>query len=123
MMDVHDGQVRLPIGKYRLNHWEIQRKDQAGATWDLVAEAPASMAAFEVAADKPVVLDLGEPIAVSLGPAQSENGIYTFVDPKLSGRLGEHITVTCGKQMPPPPRLAVRNADGTYDRHFSFEYG
>ena len=34
---VIDGKAKLPCGKYRLNHWELDRKDSKGFPWKLVA--------------------------------------------------------------------------------------
>lgn len=123
LLRVEEGQVRLPIGKYRLNHWEIERKDQSGRTWKLVATVADSASTFHVVADKPAVLDIGEPIIASMSASRPKAGIHQFADPKLTGRSGEHVVLTRAGQPPPSPLVVIRNADDSYNRHFSFEYG
>jgi hypothetical protein len=119
VVSVSDGQAKLPAGKYRLSHWEIQKKDDTGAQWDLAAAAPVD---FEVAADKQATLNIGEPVSGWVAYARQDR-TWVFSEPRLKGRLGERITITRGGQMPPPPALLIANADGTYKSRFTFEYG
>jgi len=120
---VEEGQAKLPIGKYRLNHWEIQRKDPAGAAWELVAAMPSGAAVFEVTLDKPAVLEVGEPVLASVPVSRLETGLLQFADPRLTGRSGEHVALTRNGEPAPAPQVAIRNSDGSYDRRFDFALG
>ncbi|MCK4850828.1 MAG: hypothetical protein KAT11_05720 [Phycisphaerae bacterium] len=117
-----DGQVKLPLGKYRVNHWEVKRKDKAGLSWELVASGPSEPIVLKVAKDTEPQLDLGEPLTASVSVRQ-QGSTHRFSDPKLSGQHGERIILTRKGSRPPAPKLHIKNADGSYDRRFSFEYG
>jgi hypothetical protein len=124
VLPVENGQASLPVGAYRLNRWELQRKDAAGAVWTLSSEAPPTAPAFTVAADKPVTLDLGEPITSTVTVRGPENREYSLTAEGLTGRLGERVTLTRGQgSSVEPPHAVFRNADGSYERRFTFEYG
>ena len=56
------GEFTLPAGKYRIQDWKIDRKDDKGAAWELRAYNFNDSARFEVAAAKPVSLEVGEPM-------------------------------------------------------------
>ena len=67
------GEFTLPVGKYRIQEWKIDRKDDKGAAWELSAYNFNDSARFEVAADKPVSLEVGEPMrAVDAGPGAEQ---------------------------------------------------
>ncbi|MCX5670751.1 MAG: hypothetical protein NTU94_05445 [Planctomycetota bacterium] len=120
---VENGAARLPVGTYRLNHWEIQRKDPTGAAWVLVAAMPSGAAALEVAALTPATLDVGEPVIASMSVKRLETGLWQFADPTLTGRAGESVSLTRNGEPVSAPQVAIRNADGTYDRRFDFALG
>jgi len=52
-----------------------------------------------------------------------ETGLLQFADPKLTGRSGEHVTLTRNGESAPAPQVAIRNSDGSYDRRFDFALG
>jgi len=56
------GGFTLPVGKYRIQDWKIERKDAKGAAWELSAYNFNESARFEVADAKPVLLEVGEPM-------------------------------------------------------------
>jgi len=115
------GAGSLPVGKYRVNSWTIERKDEKGRKWELQGRAYTSEGDFEVTADKEAELSIGEPIISTLKATKSGSG-YSFSQ-NLQGRLGERIALTRNGARPPAPKLHIKNKDGTYDRLFSFEYG
>ncbi|MCK4850621.1 MAG: hypothetical protein KAT11_04675 [Phycisphaerae bacterium] len=119
---VKDGQVKLPLGKYRLNHWEIQRKDKSGALWKLSASGPSKAITFEAGKKDQPPLEFGEPL-LDDGAYSKRGSTYRFSNPVLKGRHGERITVTRDGRRPPAPKLLIRNADGSYNRRFTFAYG
>ena len=100
----------------------MQRKDVAGATWTLTAES-ATATAFAVAADKPVTLDLGDPVTAGVTVRRQEDGEYDLTAEGLKGRSGERVTLSCGRAGADPPHAVFRSTDGSYERRFTFEYG
>ena len=60
------GEFTLPVGQYRVVSWEIQRKDDKGANWELSAYNFPDTNHFEVTASQPVTLDIGEPVKAVL---------------------------------------------------------
>ena len=60
------GEFTLPAGNYRIQEWKINRKDDKGAAWELSAYNFNDSARFEVAADKPASLEVGEPMRASM---------------------------------------------------------
>jgi hypothetical protein len=111
----------LPVGKYRINYWAIERKDDKGTQWEMRGSGFSKAGIFDITADKDTELSVGEPVAFPLA-AQLREGTYTF---RLSmrGRNEESIALTRNGARPQAPKLHIKNADGTYDRTFSLEYG
>jgi hypothetical protein len=68
-----------------------------------------------------VRLSIGEPVYSTVAYNQS-GGAYVFGQ-RLQGKDGEQITLQRNGARPQPPKLRIRNRDGTYDRGMSFEYG
>lgn len=123
LLDTQDGiAISLPAGRYRLIHWQSERKDSSGKTWRLAARAPESGIDFEIAAGKELRLDIGEPIISSFSAARTREGCI-FSDPKLTGRGGERVELSCSGGRVPAPGLLIRNADGSFNRRISFSYG
>jgi len=115
------GTGSLPVGRYRVNYWAIERKDEKGKKWKMQGEGFSNKGDFDITADKEAELSIGEPIISTLKATKSGSG-YSFSQ-NLQGRLGERIELTRNEAQPPAPKLHIKNKDGTYDRTFSFEYG
>jgi hypothetical protein len=115
------GTGSLPVGRYRVNYWAIERKDERGKKWKMQGEGFSNKGDFDITADKETELSIGEPIISTIEP-QNRNGTRAF-NHNLKGRLGERIELTSDGAQPRAPRLNIKNKDGTYDRTFSFEYG
>ena len=115
------GTGSLPVGRYRVNHWAIERKDERGKKWKMQGEGFSNKADFDITADKETELSVSEPIISTLEARRSGSG-YSFSQ-NIKGRLGERIELTRNGAQPPAPKLHIKNKDGTYDRTFSFEYG
>jgi len=111
----------LPVGKYRINHWVAERKDEQGNQWKLQGSAFNNNGLFEVTEGGQVHLDIGEPFICTL--ETSNSGLRHSFNRKLKGHFGERILLTRNGDRPPAPRLRIKNRDGTYDRIHSFEYG
>jgi len=121
-----DGVVQLPPGSYRLNHWEAHKKDAAGVEWQIVANVlDREQAEIDLAAGSgpgAAALDIGEPLTSICGHSASGQ-THAFSNPCIRGRRNETIILTRQGQQPPPPTLLIVNADKTYEKRHTFEYG
>jgi hypothetical protein len=124
------GEFTLPAGKYRIQDWKINRKDDRGATWELSANNFNDSARFEVAADKPVSLEVGEPMRAVMQiqeptrqpGARDANRQMTF-SLRFEGQYGESLSIMKGNERPRGPRLTLTSLDGTYRYTNTFEFG
>ncbi len=116
------GQFTLPAGHYRIFRWTINRKDEKGAAWTLSGHSFPQTAGFEVAADKPAVLDIGEPVQAVLGARQGANRQIEF-SLQFDGRQKESIEMLRDGQRPRGPQLTLANAGGTVCSTNTFEFG
>ena len=66
-------------------------------------------------------LMLGEPVILTLS-VRTRGAMHSF-SPELGGQLGEQIEITRNGAQTRAPKLHIKNADGKYERTFSFEYG
>jgi hypothetical protein len=116
------GAFTLPAGQYRVQGWKISRKDDKGASWTLSGYSFPDSARFEVAADKPVMLDVGEPVRVPFEASQGTNRQVTF-SLRFRGHLGESVELLRGGERPRGPQLSLASLDGAYHYTNSFEFG
>jgi hypothetical protein len=107
------GEVTLPAGAYRIGQYVVDRKDERGAAWRLRGFNFPSSAGFQVAADKPVSLDVGEPVRLALESSEFGGGEVSFRLP-FRGRRQETVEITRDNDQPPPPRLTLVSLDGSY---------
>jgi len=117
-----NGKCTLPVGKYRIEHWTIQRKDDKDAEWMLQGAYFGGTGLFDVNEVRAAELSIGEPIVCTLRADQREPGNYYFRQ-ELKGKLGERIELTRNNARPQPPKVHIKTKDGKYDRTFTFEYG
>ncbi len=121
-MVTDDGAGQLPAGEYKLGSWEVKKKDKKGVEWALTASvSSAKKGVFKIDRDKPVKLDVGEPIVAKLSAKKGRSG-YSFSQ-NLVGRMGESISISRDGAKANPPKLHIKNKAGTYDKTFNFEYG
>lgn len=116
-----EGGASLPVGKYRIRDWIVERKDDQGRLWQLKGAGFTARSSFEVNSAGQTELSMGEPV-VSFVSARESNGTYSFSQ-ELRGRLDERIELTRNGAQPQAPKLHIKNADGLYDRIYSFSYG
>jgi internalin A len=117
-----DGTGRLPVGKYRVTSWAIEKKDKEEVVWELTASVCSEeLGVFEVTDAEAVKLDIGGPIVASLSATKNYYD-YTFSQ-KVAGKMGESITITRNGLQSGLPRLHIKNKAGTYDKTFHFRYG
>jgi len=124
------GGLTLPVGQYQIEDWTIDRKDDKGADWKLNAYNFNDSARFEVAAAKPVSLEIGEPIRAAIHfdesatrPGSSSSAKQLNFSLRFEGRYGETLQITKGGQTPRGPRLTLASLDGTYRYTNNFEFG
>ena len=115
------GTGSLPVGQYCIEHWAIERKDDAGSNWKLQGGRFSEKGHFNVTEMQETELSIVEPIISTL-EAQNKKGTYYFSQ-KLKGKLNESIYITLSGKRAPPPKLHIKSKDGTYDQTFDFKYG
>ena len=113
-----EGIARLPVGDYRFDYWSIVKEDE-GAKWELRGSRGGGL--VSIAKDEEVELGIGEPVYSAVTVRQSGSN-YSFSQ-NLEGRREERIELLRNGSRPQPPKLRIRNQDGSYDRGMSFEYG
>jgi hypothetical protein len=124
------GAFTLPVGKYRIQTWTIDRKDDKGAAWQLMGYNFNDSAEFEVADGKPAALEVGEPMRAVMEAQEPSNrpGVRDATKQlsfslRFQGRYGETLQIMKGNQRPRGPRLALTSLDGTYRYTNTFEFG
>ena len=117
-----NGGFTLPVGQYRMFHWTINRRDESGAAWTLSGYAFPPAATFDVAADQPATLDIGEPVKAELQASEQSDRQITF-SLKFVGHQKESIEMLRDNQRPAGPKLTLANADGSFCGASSFQYG
>jgi hypothetical protein len=124
------GEFTLPVGRYRIQEWKIDRKDAKGAAWELLAYNFNDSAQFEVMAAQPVSLEVGEPMRAALQvveppsrPGARGSARQLSFNLRFEGRYGETLQIMKGNQRPTGPRLTLTSLDGTYRYTNTFEFG
>jgi len=112
---------RLPVGRYQIHLWSIKRKDEKGQDWTLTGRDFGGKGRFEVGEAEQSNLVIGDPITSTMHINKS-GSTHTFSH-ILRGRLGEKIEFARDGSQPPPPKLNIKDATGSYDRTYNFEYG
>jgi len=113
--------LQLPVGKYRIDYWVIERKDQEGNLWQLKGQPSGIKARLIVSESQPAAPAIGEPIISILSATKYDSG-YGFGQ-YLKGRLGESIEIARNGQRPDAPKLVISNKDGSYSETSDFRYG
>ena len=111
----------LPVGKYRINYWVIERKDEQGQPWKLQASSSSDKGSFDIMEDQETELSIGEPI-ISTMAVRNRSGTYSFSQ-NLKGQLDERISLTRNGARPAAPKLHIKSEDGAYNQTFDFRYG
>ena len=117
-----DKQVaRLPAGLYNVRYWKTEHKDEGGNDWTLTGRYYGQDNQFEIKVGDQTKLDLGEPIIATVN-ARNAGSSYSF-NQVIKGRHKEIVELTRNGSRPQPPKLRIKNKDGSYDRTFAFQYG
>ncbi len=115
------GLGKLPVGRYRVYGWVLQRKEADENLWAANATSFGNPNVFEIREGEQMNLEVGEPI-VSTIEAQRSDAACT-IRHSWRGRSGEWIRLTQNGLTPPPAQVHIWNADNSYDRTFTFESG
>ncbi len=115
--------VKLPVGKYRVNHWTIERRDTNGDQWKLEGIKAGANGSFDVKNISESFVQVGEPFVAKLSITQVSDTDHSLVL-NLKGQLDERIALTCNGFTPEQQhQVNIRNINGTYDQTFPFSYG
>jgi len=115
-----NGIASLPVGKYSVYLWAIERKDETGTNWKLESIG-GKKNTFDIAEGRESTLSIGEPIIATLDASERE-GTHSFRH-SMHGRAGERVELTRNGARPQAPKVHIKSADGAYDRTYSFQYG
>jgi hypothetical protein len=115
------GICSLPVGKYRVSNWVIERKDDKDTQWKLTGTQYGGKGYFDIIEAKEAEFNVGEPIISTL-EASLRDGTHYF-NQEIKGRNGERIELTRNGTRPQAPKLNIKSEDGEYDRTYSFRYG
>ena len=114
--------LTLPVGKYHLDGWIKALPDDRGRIWRILADDSDQSGIFTIVADHETDLNAGDHVNAVLTVQKVNNSTYSF-NQLLKGSMGENLTLLVDGDQPPPPKLHIKNPDGSYNRTFSFEYG
>ena len=118
---IENGIAKLPVGKYLVNTWQIDRADASNNKWRMTGTGFTAKSVFEVPETGKVNLDIGEPIQSSLAVSQRESQ-YVF-NLTMNGRSSERVTLMFNNAQAREPKLKFLSKDGKYNKAFSLKYG
>ena len=106
---------RLPVGKYRVDSWKIDRQDDKGRKWTLQGSYFEDRGDFEITEGDETFLEIGEPVTASLS-ARLRNDNYEF-SKSLRGSLGEYVRLSSsGQNVRNLWKMKATNQEGTYEK-------
>jgi len=120
-IDVRDGVVEVPEDEYVVLSYSITRKDAKGNTWCVREANPFKDKPLAVRAGSETKIEVGESFVWSVSASSAGQGLYR-ISQGLRTLRGDDVRLTCnGDRL--PVKVRITNADETYDRTFSMEYG
>jgi hypothetical protein len=115
--ELKEGVAKLPAGKYRIDHWQIDRKDEKGKSWTMRGTTFYERGDFEVTEAAETALEIGEPVTANL-QVQLNGENYEF-SKNLQGTLGEYVNLTTnGQAVSNLWKMAAKNKDGTFAKTY-----
>jgi hypothetical protein len=113
--DLKNGVARLPVGKYRVDHWEIDRKDDKGKKWTLRGSSISQSGDFDITEGTETALEIGEPVTAGLHVRLNGNN-YEF-SKSLRGPMGEYVRLTSsGRDIDNLWKMKAKNKEGTFEK-------
>jgi hypothetical protein len=113
--------VQIPLGRYYISSWTLERTDKNGAIWILQSKDITNKKSFEVAENVRIKLPIGEPVVSTL-TVQKQDSEFN-IRHNFKGQLGEEIELTKNHSRADPPKLFIGNKDGSYQESLTFKYG
>ncbi len=111
--ELKNGVASLPVGKYRIDHWEIDRKDDNGKNWTMRGSSFSDRGDFEVTEAGETALEIGEPVTAGL--QANLNGTNYEFSKVIRGSLGEYISLTsAGRDVRDSWKMSAKNTDGSF---------
>lgn len=120
-IDGSEKPVRLPVGTYHIESWNLERIGKNGDIWGLSAKEIPGEKTFYVAENARTVPPIGEPVVSGLTVRKGDSEFYFRY--YLRGRLGEDLELTKNQSRTDPPKLLIANEDGSYQETLTFKYG
>ncbi|MDH4203238.1 MAG: hypothetical protein OEV87_10135 [Phycisphaerae bacterium] len=123
MLSAKNGQVELPQGKYRLESWTLERKDERGRTWKLSGDVNTARV-VEVGPEPTDLPIKTEPIVCDLKiHAGTTTMNFTL---GLTGPTGERLRVSgdapgIKPDQLPQPTFVLYNADKSFEKSHNFQ--
>jgi len=115
--ELKNGAASLPVGKYHIDHWEIDRKDEKGKSWTMRGSSSGERGDFEVTEAGETALEIGEP--VTAGIQVSLNGENYEFSKSVRGSLGEYISLTsAGRDVRDSWKMTAKNTDGSFAKTY-----
>ena len=116
-LEMKNGVARLPVGKYRVDYWQIDRKDEKGKSWTMRGSSFSERGDFEIEEEAETALEIGEPVTASL-QANLNGENYEF-EKSVRGSLGEYVSLTSGGQdVRASWKMVAKNKDGTFAKTY-----
>lgn len=113
--------VRLPVGRYYIKSWTLERADKNGAIWKLNSKDISNKKTLNLVENAETKLPIGEPI-ISILTVKKEDSEFCFRH-YFKGHLGEEIELTKSQSRADPPKLLIKNEEGSYQESLTFNYG
>jgi len=111
----------VPLGKYRVLEWSIEKKDDTGKTWRLEGNPYNDKGIVNITEIGQQSLKVGLPVTSAL--SDQANGKSHYLSHKFVGQLDEQISIMCNGQRAAAPKVRITNGDGTYSKAYGLEYG
>ena len=121
MIEASETAVQLPVGRYRIDNWTIERRNKDGSIWKVTGNNFGKKGVLDVIEGQEVKLSIGEPIVSSLTVSKSDSTYY--LSHHLRGQLSETVDITKNGSRPDAPKLQITNAENSLQETLTFEYG
>ncbi|MCE5341340.1 MAG: hypothetical protein LLF92_09490 [Planctomycetaceae bacterium] len=115
-----NGICKIPAGHYQILNWSVEEK-KGGDIWQLRASGSSDKARFFATEANEPNLMIGQPVVSKLDV--QPDGKNHRINHRLEGRLGESVDILHNGSRTNAPKVSITNADKTYNKTFSLEYG